>query len=262
MSPRFVSLHGIVVLLTVLFFQFLPLPEMLSWEELLLAKFLNQAPTLLCLGYILYHRKRVRDYLTFNLLIIFLILEISSEVHYYFLQSNSRFLLNIFNDILIYAILLATYNHQRIQLRESGIYSKKVSYAVLTCAIVAIGFSFPLVKVYQNYFDTNNLLFFMLLLSMSVIILAVGMSFFVNGPLSRSQYNLAMGTVGTVAVKIYLYLCIFVFDSYPVFAYTIGKIIYSMGILLIIDCIMKKCMGKKNNLAYMARKDARQHTNL
>lgn len=212
---------------------------------------------MLCLGYVFYHRRRVRDNITFNLLIVFLILEVSSEVYYYVIESNSRFVINIINDILVYTILFATYNRQRKQLRESGIYSKKLHFAVLTCLVIVVGFSFPLAKVYQNYFNTNQPLFFMLLLATAIIILAVGMSFFVNGPVSRSQYKLTIGTVSTVAVKFYLYLCLFVFDSYPVLAFTIGKILFSMGILLIVDSIMRKCMVKKSNLAYMVHKNTK-----
>ncbi|WP_259015570.1 hypothetical protein [Emticicia fluvialis] len=253
MSPRFVSLHGIVVLLTVLFFQFLPVPEMLSWEELLLSKFLNQAPTLLCLGYFLFHRKRVHDSLSYFLLIAFLFLEILVEIYYYFVSTGSLFVANLINDILAFVVLFVLYNQQRLRLRASGIYNKKLGYVIFACFIVALGFSFSLSKAYKIYFSSEKLIFFLIMVEMALNIITVGISFYVNGPLSRNRYRLAVGTIAIVTLKIYLYLSRFVFEVYPAFAFTIGKIIFSMGILLIADSIMRKCMVKKNAPVFIPR---------
>ena len=244
MSFKFVSLYGVVVLLTSLFFQFVPLPKMLSWEELLLSKLLNQAPALLCVAYLWVQRKRIKKADIYYLLMAFLFLNIISEVYYYFVSDSRLLLFNIFHNSLVYLVLLALFLRQRIQLQEEVVTSRNVAYATLTGLSFLIGFSFPLIKVYQEFFVSDTLFFFVLLLAMLITTVTVCVSFFVDKPLSRNWYKIVFGTIAIAILDIYVYLSLFVFIDYYTFIYTIGKLIFSVGVLLIVDRSMRKSLSK------------------
>lgn len=244
MSFKFVSLYGVVVILTSLFFQFVPLPKMLSWEELLLSKLLNQAPTLLCMGYLWVQRKRVRKADIFYLLMTFLFLNVFSEIYYYFVSADYLLTSSIFNNILIYSVLLVMFLKQRVQLREEVVNSQNITYTILAGLIFIVGFSFSLIKVYQEFFIDNKLFFFIVLLAILITTTTVCVSFFVDKTLSRNWYKIALGTVAIAILDIYVYLSLFVLGDYSGFIYTIGKLIFSVGILLIVDRTMRKCLNK------------------
>lgn len=244
MSFKFVTLYGIVVILTSLFFQFLPLPEMLSWEELLLSKLLNQTPVLLCMGYLWVQRNRVKKTDIYYLLMAFLFLNVWSEIYYYFVSSDYLVLFNISSNSLIYIVLLVLFIKQRVQLREQVVNSRNIIYASLTGLLFLIGFSFSLIKVYQEYFTSNPLLFFVVLIAMLSTMATVCMSFFVDKAFSRNWYKVVLGTIAMAVLDIYVYLSLFVFATYTVFLHTIGKLIFSIGVLLIVDRTIRKCMNK------------------
>ncbi len=244
MSFRFISLYGVVVILTSLFFQFVPLPKMLSWEEMLLSKLLNQAPALLCMAYLWFQRDRIKKADIFYLLMAFLFFNIFSEIYYYFVNPEYLFHINVLNNSIIYGLLIALFIKQRVQLRKEVLIAKNIRYDVLTTLLFLTGFSFPIVKVYQEYFISDTLLFFLVLLSMLITTAAVSLSFFVDKPFSRNWYKIVVGTIGIGLLDIYLYLSVFVFVAYPTFIYTIGKIIFSFGFLLIVDRTMRKCLNK------------------
>jgi hypothetical protein len=244
MSYKFVSLYGIVVVLTSLFFQFVPLPKMLSWEELLLSKLLNQAPALLCMGYLWVQRNRIKKADIFYLLIAFLFFNVFSEIYYYSVSVDYLLTFNTFHNSLIYTILLVLFIKQRIQLREQVVNPKNISYAILTGLLSIVGFSFSLLKVYQEYYASNKLLFFIVLLAMLMTTATVCVSFFVDKAFSRNWYKIVLGTIAIAVLDIYVYLSLFVLVVYPTFIYTIGKLIFSAGILLIVDRTMRKCLNK------------------
>lgn len=244
MSFKFVSLYGVVVILTSLFFQFVPLPKMLSWEELLLSKLLNQAPALLCMGYLWVQRVRIKKASIFYLLMAFLGFNVFSEVYYYFVSADYLLTSSIFNNSLTYLVLLILFLKQRVQLREEVAIPKNIFYAILAGLLLVIGFSFSLLKVYQEYFASDKLFFFIVLLAMLLTTVTLCVSFFVDKPFSKNWYKIVLGTIASVVLDIYVYLSLFVFGAYATFIYTIGKLILSVGILLIVDRTMRKCLSK------------------
>ncbi|GAB3505602.1 hypothetical protein [Emticicia fontis] len=244
MSFKFVTLYGVVVILTSLFFQFVPLPKMLSWEELLLSKLLNQAPTLLCMGYLWVQRKRVKKVDIFYLLMTFLFLNVFSEVYYYFVSADYLVTFNIFNNSLIYLVLLVMFMRQRVQLREEVVNPKNITYTVSAGILFIIGFSFSIIKVYQEYFASNKLFFFIVLLAMLLTTATVCVSFFVDKTLSKNWYKVVVGTMAIAVLDIYVYLSLFVFVTYTDYLFTIGKLIFSVGFILIVDRTMRGCLNK------------------
>lgn len=244
MSFKFVSLYGIVVILTSLFFQFVPLPKMLSWEELLLSKLLNQAPALLCLGYLWVQRKRKQKTDIFYLLMAFLFLNAFSEIYYYFISADYLLVSSVFNNCLVYIVLLVMYVRHRVALSEEVIVPKNIFYAVLAGLLFMIGFSFSLIKVYQEYFASDKLFFFIVLFAMLMTTTTVCVSFFVEKAFSRNWNKVVLGTIAIAVLDIYVYLSLFVFATYTSFLYTIGKLIFSVGVLLIVDRTMRKCLVK------------------
>ncbi|MBA4850234.1 hypothetical protein [Emticicia sp. BO119] len=244
MSFKFVTLYGIVVILTSLFFQFVPLPKMLAWEELLLSKLLNQAPVLLCMGYLWVQRKRIKNPDIFYLVMMFLFLNVFSEIYYYSVNAESLLAVNIFNNSLIYTVLLTLLIKQRVKLRDQVVNVKNISYATFTGVLFVIGFSFSLLKVYQEYYVSNKLFFFIVLLAMVITTISVCMSFFVDKAFSKNWYKIILGTIAIAVLDIYVYLSLFVFATYTAFLYTIGKLVFSIGLLLIVDISMRKCLNK------------------
>lgn len=245
MSFKFVSLYGVVVILTSLFFQFVPTPDMLSWHELLLSKFLNQAPSLLCLGYLWVHRQRMKRAYVFSLLIAFLFLNVFSEVYYYIVSPEYLAPVNIMNNITIYIALLMLLISQRTHIKAHVFTSTNIICAILSTAFFLIGFGISVPQVYHEYFTNNTLFFSILVLAMLTTSVVVGISFFVDKTFSRNWYKIVGGTIAMALLDIYVYLSLFIFDAFPLFIYTIGKVFFSIGILLIVDRSMSKCLYKK-----------------
>ncbi len=244
MSFKFVTLYGVVVILTSLFFQFVPLPKMLSWEEMLLSKLLNQAPALLCMSYLWFQRKRIKKEDIFYLLMTFLFFNVFSEIYYYLVSSASLIHINIANNAFTYIALIVLFIRQRVQLKEQVVNTKNVSYAALAGLIFVIGFGFSIVQVYKEYFISDKLLFFVVLGSMLSTTVAVCLSFFVDKTLSRNWYKVVLGTLAIAVLDIYMYLSLFVFVAYSNFIYTLGRLIFFVGLLLIVDRTMRKCLNK------------------
>jgi hypothetical protein len=244
MSFKFVTLYGVVVVLTSLFFQFVPLPKMLSWEEMLLSKLLNQAPALLCIAYLWFQRSRIKKADIFYLLMAFLFFNIFSEIYYYFVSPEELLRINVLNNSIIYWILITLFMRQRVQLREQVVNAKNIRYVVLVVLFFLTGFGFSIVKIYQEYFSSDKPLFFAILLSMLSTTIAVSVSFFVDKTFSRNWYKIVFGTIAIALLDIYVYLSLFVLVAYPAFIYTIGKIFFSVGLILIMDRTMRKCLIK------------------
>lgn len=253
MSLKFISFYGAVVILTSLFFQFVPTPDMLSWEELLLSKFLNQAPSLLCLGYLWVHRNRIKRVYIFSLLISFLFLNVFSEVYYYIVNPEYLAPVNILNNIAIYVALVVLLIAQRTQIKAHVVNTRNTTYAILTTVLFLIGFGISIPQAYDEYFAESTLFFYIILAAMLMTSLTVCLSFFVDKTLSRNWYKLVVGTISIALVDIYVYLSLFVFDAFPLFIYTIGKLIFSIGILLIVDRSIGKCLYNKPTLVISKR---------
>ena len=244
MSFKFVTLYVVIVILTSLFFQFVPLPQMLSWEEMLLSKLLNQAPALLCMAYLWFQRKRMKKADIFYLLMAFLFFNALSEIYYYFVSSAYLIHSNILNNGIIYGLLIVLLIRQRVQLREQVMNAKNIRYAVITALFFLVGFGFSIVQVYNEYFISDKLLFFAILLSMINTTVAVSISFFVDKSFSRNWHKIVLGTISIAVLDMYVYLSFFVFEAYPNFIYTIGRIIFFVGLVLIVDRTMRKCLNK------------------
>lgn len=245
MSFKFISLYGAVVILTSLFFQFVPTPDMLSWHELLLSKFLNQAPSLLCLGYLWVHQKRIKRVFIFSLLIAFLFLNVFSEVYYYIVSPEYLTPVNVLNNIAIYIALLMLLISQRTHIKADVFTSINITYAIFATAFFFVGFGISVLHTYHEYSADSTLFFSILVVAMLTTSLVVGTSFFVDKPFSRNWYKIVGGTIAIALLDIYVYLSLFVFNAPPLFVYTIGKIIFSVGVLLIVDRTMAKCLHKK-----------------
>lgn len=256
MSFKFISLYGAVVILTSLFFQFVPTPDMLSWHELLLSKFLNQAPSLLCLGYLWVHQKRIKRVSIFSLLIAFLFLNVFSEVYYYLVSPEYLTPVNVLNNIVIYIALLMLLISQRTHIRGQVVNTRNISYAALTTMLFLLGFGISLPEAYNEYFTENTDFFFILLAAMLMTTLVICASFFVDKTFSRNWYKIVGGTIAIALLDIYVYLSLFVFNTPPLFVYTIGKIIFSVGVLLIVDRTMAKCLHKKAPIMLQKRVSA------
>ena len=253
MSFKFISLYGAVVILTSLFFQFVPTPDMLSWHELLLSKFLNQAPSLLCLGYLWFHQKRIKRVSIFSLLIAFLFLNVFSEVYYYIVSPEYLAPVNILNNIAIYVVLLMLLISQRTHIRTQVFNTRNISYAALTTMLFLLGFGISLPEAYNEYFTENTDFFFILLAAMLMTTVVICASFFVDRTFSRNWYKIVGGTIAIALLDIYVYLSLFVFDTFPLFIYTIGKVVFSIGILLIVDRSIGKCLYNKPALGISNR---------
>ena len=242
MSYKFVSFYLIIVIITTLFFQFVPLPEMLSGQEILLSKILNQAPGLVFFAYLLTQIKRIKRADLFILLMAFLFFNILSESYYYFITDENLLLVSILNNIITYSLLGVIYIKKKVYLAEAN--KKVLLYASILGLILIIGGSFPLAQAYKEYFTKDKILVITLIIAMSFTIAIVCISFFVDRPLSRSWYKTVIGTILIAMVDIYVYTSIFGFNSPPVFLFTIGKVLFSLGLLLIVDTVVRKCLAK------------------
>ncbi|HEY1054443.1 MAG TPA: hypothetical protein VGE24_04890, partial [Emticicia sp.] len=118
------------------------------------------------------------------------------------------------------------------------------TYTVSAGILFIIGFSFSIIKVYQEYFASNKLFFFIVLLAMLLTTATVCVSFFVDKTLSKNWYKVVVGTMAIAVLDIYVYLSLFVFVTYTDYLFTIGKLIFSVGFILIVDRTMRGCLNK------------------
>lgn len=234
MTANFVTFYLIIVLITGPFFQYLPVATYLKWDEVLLAKILNQAPTVFLLGYLTFPLSKEKTKITW-LLILFLVSSIIPEVYHYIIHPDNQFTVIVFNNIVSYAILLSILLHK----------NSKASKLVWGCAVgftmlVAAAFSFSGMAIFQYYLPARPYTFLILISFLLIAILLVFLSFFFNRPFKRAWYELVVGMLSIVTVDIYVYTCFFVLNSQPNLLYTYGKVLFSIGLLLIVDGISRQ----------------------
>ncbi len=244
MTTNFVTFYLIIVLITGPFFQFIPLSETLLWDEILLAKILNQAPTIFLLFYLLSQTKKIKQSNVFVLLIAFLFCGIFSEVYYYFIDPEICFIVVIIHNIFTYCILIFLLFFKKISFKN--LEKNILLSSTLLTGLVILAFSFSVFAIYKEYFSSKLSTFFILILFIISAISLVFLSFFIENPFQRSWYEIVIGIFSIVVVDIYTYSCIFVFNSAPNLLYTIGKIIFSVGLLLLVDGILRQKSQEKN----------------
>lgn len=245
MSLKFISLYGLVVMLTVLFFQFIPAPEMLSWEEVLLSKLLNQMPALLCVVYMIFQRRRIKNATLYYLLLGFLLINIISEIYFYLMPEKNQLIANVLNNGFMYIALILLYSQMQSQRVERVANRKTLLYATGAGVVFGLGFLWSAMRLLQEHFQTNQPLVVVVLFTMLTTIMAVCSSFFVDKLQSRNWYRVIAGTMALTITDIYVYVSIFILKVFPVYSYTIGKVFFSIGLMLIVDRLMRKCLHKE-----------------
>jgi len=246
MTANFVTFYLIIVLITGPFFQYLPVATYLKWDEVLLAKILNQAPTVFLLGYLTFPLSKEKGKITW-LLILFLISSIIPEVYHYVIHPDNQFIVIVVNNIVSYTILLSIFLNKNSSLN-------KASKSVWACAVgfttlIAAAFSFSGTAIFQYYMPARPYTFLILISFLLIATLLVFLSFFVNRPFKRAWYELVSGMLSIVMVDIYVYTCFFVLNSQPNLLYTYGKVLFSVGLLLVVDGISRQ-KNKKQMLFY------------
>lgn len=238
MTTNFVTFYLIIVLITGPFFQFLSMPpESLLWDEILLAKILNQAPTIFILGYLLFQAKKIKQYSIFMLLMAFLTSCIISEIYYYFVSPETLLYFSVGHNLLTYVILIFLLL-KIISFKETRKFV--ILPATIVSIFIALGFSFSAFSIYQEYFFSRPIIFLILISFIISATLIVFLSFFNEKPFQRNWYEIVIGLFLLVVVDIYTYSCFFVFNAPPTLLYTIGKVLFSAGILLLVDGILRK----------------------
>lgn len=237
MTANFVTFYLILVLITGPFFQYLPVATYLKWDEVLLAKILNQAPTVFLLGYLAFPINKSKKKITW-LLILFLTSSIIPEVYHYIIHPANQFTVIVVNNIVSYTILLF------ILLNKKNSFDK-ASKSVWACAtgftvLVIAAFSFSGIEIFQYYIPARPFTFLILISFLLIASFLVFLSFFVNLPFKRTWYELVVGMISIVTVDIYVYTCFFVLNSQPNLLYTYGKVLFSIGLLLIVDGISRQ----------------------
>ena len=231
MTSNFVTFYLIIVLITGPFFQFLPISTFLKWDEILLAKVLNQAPVIFILGFLIFQAKKINNKINYFLLITFLITCILSETYYYFISSENSFMAIILNNIISYFILSA------ILLRKikssKTIQNKTYNYATGISLLVLFGFSFSAYYIMKDYLIEKPFDCIILLTFIFAAITIVFLSALTHEPFKRLWFETVIGILGIVVVDIYTYNCLFVFNTPPTLIFTVGKIFFSIGIPII-----------------------------
>jgi hypothetical protein len=238
MRPNFVTFYLILVLITGPFFQFIPIsPENLFWDDILLGKVLNQAPTLFLLFHITFQAKK-QPSLVFLLFIAFLVSCIFSELYHYFINPDNVFLVIVAHNSFSYLILICLFYHKSKLLKR---HDKAVFIrASIITGLIILCFSFSAHAIYMQYFQAYKTIFAILILFIICAIAVVFLSFFSEKPFQRTWYEIIIGTVLMILVDIYTYSCMFVFETSPNLLYTLGKVFFSVGILLLADGILRK----------------------
>lgn len=230
MTANFVTFYLIIVLITGPFFQYLPVTTYLKWDEVLLAKILNQAPTVFLLGYLLFPSKRI---IPPKIFIVFLLSSIIPEIYYYVIHPDNQFLVIVINNTISYGILIAAFIKCRIAYDK--ISTTVWAFAIGLSVLVFMGFSIASFEIYEYYFFSRPFTFVILI---SFILLTVAMIFFsclTTKPFKRTWFELTMGSILIVLVDIYVYNCFFVLNSQPELLFTFGKVLTSLGFLLLAD---------------------------
>lgn len=237
MTANFVTFYLIIVLITGPFFQYLPVATYLKWDEVLLAKVLNQAPTVFLLGYLAFPLTKAKQLSTY-LLIAFLITCITPEIYHYIIHPDNQFVVIVSNNIISYCILGWIFLSRKISFNKI---SKPVWVAAIgSILLMIVSFSFSVVKIFQHYLPSRPFGFIIVLTFMVIASLLVFLSFLTVSPFKRAWYEIVCGIIFLVIVDIYVYSSFFVFNEAPKLLFTYGKVLFSIGLLLIIDGISRQ----------------------
>lgn len=245
MTANFVTFYLILVLITGPFFQFLPVATYLKWDEVLLAKTLNQAPTIFLLGYLIFPLNREKRKVIY-LLILFLISCIIPEIYHYIIHQDTQFVVIVSNNIISYCILGSIFLGSKSSFDKI---SKKVWMTAIGSFLLTItSFSFSAIKIFQYYLPSRPFGFFIVIAFMVIASLIVFFSFLTLSPFKRAWYEIVYGTIFLVVVDIYVYTSLFIFNGPPEHLFTYGKVLFSVGLLLLVDGILRQ---KKATLSYL-----------
>lgn len=239
MTTNFVTFYLIIVLITGPFFQFIPISaESLLWNDILLGKVLNQASTFFLLFYLIFKTKKTQSNHIFILFIAFLVSCIVPELYYYFINKDHLFLVIVLHNAISYFILISIY-YSKGKLLDNLDKNVFLSASLMT-GLIVLCFSFSAHSIYLQYFQSHKTIFFILILFIICATATVFLSFFTTNPFQRSWYEIVIGTVLIILVDIYAFTCMFVFETQPNLLYTLGKVFFSLGILLLADGILRK----------------------
>lgn len=245
MTSNFVTFYLIIVLITGPFFQFLPMPVFLKWDEILLAKMLNQAPTFFLLGFLIFQAKKISNKINYLLLIAFLITCIFSETYYYFISPENNFLAVVINNIISYCIISVILIRKIKSFKT--IQNNILYYAIGISMLVLFGFSFSAHNIIKEYFIEQTFICIILLTFIFTATTIIFLSVLTHEPLKRLWFETIIGILGIVVVDVYTYNCMFVFNSEPLLVFTIGKIFFSTGILLFVDSTLRASFKKETH---------------
>lgn len=237
MTANFVTFYLIILLITGPFFQYIPIPESLNWDEVLLAKILNQAPIVFLIGYLVSRLKRVQNLNIFALLIAFLTSFITSEIYYYFVHPDYLFTVGTINNIGSYLLLGAILIKKISSIKNTK--RQIFLIAIGISVIIAICYSFTIFAIFKNFFSERPAISVIHFIFIIVSICIIYLSFLAENPYKRTWYETIIGVISIITIDIYVYTHIFVLNSEPKLLFTFGRIISSIGILLIVDGILR-----------------------
>lgn len=208
MTANFATFYLIIVIITGPFFQYLPMATYQKWDEVLLAKILNQASTIFLLGYLLFPLNKSRKRVIW-LLMLFLISCIMSEIYHYIIHPDNQFVVIVSNNIVSYCILGWIFLSRKVPFA-------KISKPVWVTAIgffllIIISFSVSAIKIFQHYLPNRPLGFFIVITFMLIASLLVLFSFLTVSPFKRAWYEIVCGMIFLVLVDIYVYTSFFIF---------------------------------------------------
>ncbi len=237
MTANFVTFYLIIVLITGPFFHYVSVATYLKWDEVLLAKILNQASTVFLLGYLLFPLNKSKKRVIW-LLILFLISCIIPEIYYYIIHPDNQFVVIVSNNIVSYCILGWIFLSRKVPF-------SKISKPVWVTAIgffllIILSFSVSAIKIFQNYLPNRTLGLFILVTFMLIASLLVLFSCLTVSPFKRAWYEIVCGMIFLVLVDIYVYTSFFIFNSSPEYLFTYGKVLFSVGLLLLVDGISRQ----------------------
>jgi hypothetical protein len=238
MTSNFVTFYLIIVLITGPFFQFLPMPESLKWDEILLAKILNQAPMIFLLGFLIFQVKKIKNKVIYVLLIAFVTTSILSETYYYFISPENCFTAVVLNNIISYCIIIAVLLKKIKSFKATQ--NKTLCFAIGISTLILFGFSFSTYNIIKDYFIEKPFDCIILLTFIFAAITIVFLSVLAHEPFKRLWFETIIGILGIVIVDVYTYNCLFVFNTEPILIFTVGKIFFSLGVLLFVDSTLRK----------------------
>lgn len=237
MTSNFVTFYLILVLITGPFFQYLPVATYLKWDEVLLAKIINQAPTVFLLSYLAFPLTKAKRISTY-LLILFLISCIIPEVYHYIIHPDNQFVVIVSNNIVSYCIIgwIFLSQHPPFDKISKPVWLTAIGFFLL----MLISFSFSAIKIFQLYLPDRPFGFLIVIAFMIIASLLVFFSFLADSPFKRAWYEIVCGIILLVLVDIYVYSSFFIFNGPPEHLFTYGKVIFSVGILLLVDGISRQ----------------------